>query len=123
MYEADLPPRNGVRQTGTSWVARDRQKARVAAGAFPQVKTAISMSPNASPAGGILLGHDVPNFRPRSVLFMSDERESGDAQALASAAAQPVAIKVYPGRSSHGIALLDNPQAVQDILDWLSQTL
>ncbi len=97
--------------------------AYVASGAFPEVKSAVSMSPNASPSGDALLGRDVPGFSPHSVLFMSDEAEASDAQALADNVADPVDIRIYEGKTAHGVQLLDSPQAVQDIQDWLAANL
>ncbi len=97
--------------------------AYVASGAFPEVDTAVAMSANASPRGGALLGRNLSDFSPRSVLFMSDEAEADDARALAKNVAEPVDVKVYGGATAHGVQLLDNPQAVQDILDWLRRTL
>ncbi len=120
-----LQARNGIDVTRIAVIGASvgANIAYVAAGAFPDVKTAVSMSPNASPQGGALLGRNVPGFSPRSVLFMSDQREATDARDLAENVADPVAVKVYSGAVAHGVALLDNPQAVQDILDWLSRTL
>lgn len=54
---------------------------------------------------------------------MSDEAEAADAQALVEAVADPVEVKVYSGATAHGVQLLANPQAKQDILDWLEDTL
>ncbi len=97
--------------------------AYVAAGEFPEVKTAIAMSPSANPRGGVLLGRNVPGFSPRSVLFMSDRGESVDSRALSRNVAAPSEVKVYDDRPAHGVALLSNPQAVGDILSWLSRAL
>ncbi|MCH7811811.1 MAG: alpha/beta fold hydrolase [Chloroflexi bacterium] len=97
--------------------------AYVSSGAFDAVDTAIAMSPSASTGGSVLLGRDVPDFSPRSVLFMSDERESGEARTLAATVAEPVETKVYGGATAHGVALLANEQTVQDIFDWLAEHL
>jgi dienelactone hydrolase len=97
--------------------------AYVASGAFPEVKTAVSMSPNASPSGDALLGRDVPAFSPHSVLFMSDEAEASDAQALADNVAEPVDIRIYEGKTAHGVQLLDNLEVKPDIRDWLTANL
>ncbi len=83
----------------------------------------MSMSPNASPSGDALLGRDVPGFSPHSVLFMSDEAEASDAQALADNVADPVDIRIYEGKTAHGVQLLDNPKVKQDIRDWLTANL
>ena len=97
--------------------------AYVASGGFEAVDTVVSMSPSPDPGGDALLGEGIEGFSPLSVLFMSDEAEAGDARALAANAADPVEVKVYEGATAHGVELLDNPQAVRDILDWLEQTL
>jgi len=97
--------------------------AYVASGAFPEVDTAVSISPNANTRGGALLGTNVPGFEPRSVLFMADETESTDAETLAENVAAPVEVKVYEGERLHGVELLKNPQALLDILGWLEETL
>lgn len=97
--------------------------AYVASGAFPQLKTAVSMSPNASPSGDALLGRDVPGFSPRSVLFMSDEAEASDAQALAVNVAEPVDVRIYERTTAHGVELLDDPEVKPDIRDWLTANL
>jgi len=97
--------------------------AYVASGAFPEVKTAVSMSPNASPSGDALLGRDFPGFSPHSVLFMSDEAEASDAQALADNVAKPVDIRIYEGKIAHGVQLLDNSWMKPDIRDWLTANL
>lgn len=94
-----------------------------ASGTFPEVKATVSMSPNASPLGGALLGTDVPNFSPRSVLFMSDEAEAPDARELADNVAEPVEVLVYKGEIAHGVRLLNNPQVKPDIQDWLAANL
>ncbi len=54
---------------------------------------------------------------------MSDEAEASDAQALADNVADPVDIRIYEGKTAHGVQLLDSPQAVQDIQDWLAANL
>jgi len=97
--------------------------AYVASGAFPEVKTAVSMSPNASPSGDALLGRDIPGFSPHSVLFMTDEAEASDAQALADNVAEPADIRIYEGKTAHGVQLLDNPEVKPDIRDWLTANL
>ncbi len=97
--------------------------AYVASGAFPDVRATVSMSPNASPPGGVLLGRDISGFQPRSLLFMSDEAEAGDADALAQNVAEPVDVIVYEGRTAHGAQLLDNPAVKPDILGWLAANL
>ena len=107
--------------------------AYVASGAFPEVKTAVSMSPNASPSGDVLLGRDFPGFSPHSVLFpgfsphsvlfITDEVEASDAQALADNVAEPVDVRIYEGKIAHGVQLLDNPGVKPDIRDWLTANL
>ncbi|MCH7835743.1 MAG: alpha/beta fold hydrolase [Chloroflexi bacterium] len=97
--------------------------AYVASGAFPEVLAAVSMSPNANPQGGVLLGKNIPGFSPRAVLFMSDVAEAGDAQALAQTAAEPVNVIVYEGASAHGVQLLPNPQVKPDMRGWLAANL
>lgn len=97
--------------------------AYVASGAFPEVLAAVSMSPNADPQGGVLLGRNVPGFSPRAVLFMSDEAEAADAEALAQTVAEPVNAIVYEGAAAHGVQLLPNPRVRPDMRDWLNANL
>ncbi len=97
--------------------------AYVASGAFPQLNTAVSMSPNANPSSDALLGRDIPSFSPRSVLFMSDEAEASDAQALADSVAQPVDVRIYERTTAHGVELLEDPEVKPDIRDWLTANL
>lgn len=93
--------------------------AYVASGAYPEVLAAISISPNATPSGGALLGKDIESFNPHTVLFMSDEGEAADVRKLAANVAEPVEVRVYEGRSAHGVQLLAESRAVMDIRAWL----
>lgn len=97
--------------------------AYVASGAFPEVRATVSMSPNANPQGGVLLGSDISGFSPRAVLFMSDETEAADAETLAATVAEPVDLIVYEGEAAHGVQLLANPRAKPDIRGWLAANL
>ncbi len=97
--------------------------AYVASGAFPEVRATVSMSPNANPQGGVLLGSDISGFSPRAVLFMSDETEAADAETLAATVAEPVDVIVYEGEAAHGVQLLANPRAKPDIRGWLAANL
>ena len=97
--------------------------AYVASGAFPEVRAAVSMSPNSQPQGGVLLGGNVPDFSPRAVRFMSDQAEAADAEALAENVAEPVDVRIYTGATAHGVQLLPNPEAKPDIRDWLAANL
>ena len=97
--------------------------AYVASGAFPEVRATVSISPNANPQGGVLLGSDISGFSPRAVLFMSDETEAADAETLAATVAEPVDLIVYEGEAAHGVQLLANPRAKPDIRGWLAANL
>ncbi len=97
--------------------------AYVASGAFSEVRATVSMSPNASPQGGVLLGSEISGFSPGAVLFMSDEAEAADAETLAANVAEPVDVIVYDGETAHGVQLLANPQAKPDIRGWLASNL
>ncbi len=97
--------------------------AYVASGAFSEVRATVSMSPNANPQGGVLLGSEIPGFSPRAVLFMSDEAEAADAETLAATVAGPVDVIIYEGETAHGVQLLANPEAKPDIRGWLASNL
>ena len=97
--------------------------AYVASGTFPEVKATVSMSPSGSPEGGALLGKDVSGFKPRAVLFLSDEAEASDAGALAENVADPVEVHVYEGKAAHGVELLQDSRARPDIRGWLTVNL
>ncbi len=112
-----------AKQIGVVGASVGANLAYVASGAFPEVMAAVSMSPNADPQGGVLLGWNVPNFSPSAVLFMSDRAEAGGARALAQTVAEPVDVIVYEGASAHGIQLLPNPQVKPDMRGWLTANL
>jgi len=76
---------------------------------FLEINTSIAMSP-----ADRLLGDELPNFKPNNILFMSDIDEREAAQALYGPTIPPKDLKIY-GNTAHGIQLLQNPQAVNDI--------
>lgn len=110
-------------QVGVVGASVGANLAYVASGAFPEIQAAVSMSPNDNPQGGVLLSRNVPGFSPRAVLFMSDEAEATDAEALAQTVAEPVNAIVYEGAAAHGVQLLPNPQVKPDMMGWLNANL
>ena len=98
--------------------------AYVASGTEKAVKTAVAMSPSTSLNDDKFVGKGIKDFKPHSILFQSDVAESLAPQQLAPDVQDPVQIEVYPSADKvHGVALLTNPKVIQDILDWLKQTL
>jgi dienelactone hydrolase len=101
----------------------------VSAGLQDDVDTAIVISPDSRPADPALVGRSYPEFAPSSVLFISDEQESGDAAVLANATAEPVNVKIavgqaaHGGRAAHGVELLANEAFVEDMFEWLATHL
>ena len=95
----------------------------VATAAFSEVATAVALSPVTSPRGDELLGADITDYRPHSVLIISDGDEAEAARKLSSDVGDPVQVKVYGDKTAHGVELLDNQQVVDDIIFWLNQHL
>ena len=95
--------------------------AYVSSGVYADVKTAIVISVITRLRQDILLGSDVANFRPRSVLFMASHGDGytyTSSELLARETGEPVRVSGYQGEAN-GLALLNNPAARAEILQWL----
>lgn len=103
--------------------------AYVASGIFEDLDTVVSLSPDSRPADEALVGEGMADFKPRSVLFISDEAESPDTTTLANNVDDPVDVKIqvgqaaHGGKAAHGVELLENELVVPQILEWLAQRL
>jgi len=101
--------------------------AYVASGIFADLDTVVSLSPDSRPADEALVGVGIADFKPRSVLFISDEAESPDTTTLANNVDDPVDVKIqvgqaaHGGKAAHGVELLENELVVPQILEWLAQ--
>ncbi len=100
----------------------------VETGLRPDV-TAVALSIDSSPPTNALVGDGYEGFKPRSVLFVTDERESGDSTALANFVSDPVRVRLYVGaaahggRPAHGLKLFDNEMARAEVFAWLQERL
>ena len=80
-----------------------------------------------SPGSGqdILLGNNVEDFQPRSVLFMASHGDGyayTSSELLAQRTGDPVRVSGYQG-TANGPALLNNPAARAEIIQWLREHL
>lgn len=93
----------------------------IASAVVPAVRRAVAVSGRFEP-GRLLMGEDIPNFQPRSVLFQSDREEALQSQALYSRTTEPRRVQVYdtPG---HGIELLKHDAPRRDFVAWLAEGL
>jgi len=80
----------------------------------------ISASVAISPIDNKKLGSSLSYFRPHNVLFMSDIEERQNAEFLYGFTIPPKDLKIYGG-TAHGIEMLQNRLAVDDILSWLKK--
>jgi len=100
--------------------------AYVSSGLYPDLDTAIAISVDSRPDDAALVGDGIANFKPRSVLFISDEAESPESVTLANTVDDPVGVKIqvgqaaHGGKSAHGVELLENELVIPQILDWLA---
>ena len=92
--------------------------AYVSAGAYPQIKVAVSISPSTAR----MTGTGILNFYPKRIFFLSDAVEAGDANLLYLNSQDPKMISQYKG-AGHGIQILSNDAAAADIFDWLKKFL
>ncbi|MBM4436872.1 MAG: alpha/beta fold hydrolase [Actinobacteria bacterium] len=88
----------------------------VAAGAFAAIGRAVAVGPAFS-TSGVLVGANIPDFRPRGIRFLTDRREEPEVRALYGKTEEPRDLKVYdmPG---HGLALLAHEQPQRDFVEW-----
>ncbi len=99
--------------------------AYVSSGIYPDVRTSVVISLITRLSQDILLGNSVPNFRPRSILFMAahgDGYAYTSSEILAQRTGEPVRVSGYQG-TANGPALLNNPAARAEILYWLREHL
>lgn len=80
----------------------------------------ISASVAISPVDSRKLGSSLDYFRPHSILFISDISERQNAEFLYGFTIPPKDMKIYGG-AAHGVEMLQNRQAVEDILSWLKK--
>lgn len=95
--------------------------AYVSSGTNPDVKTSVVISIITRLRQDILLGADVVDFKPRSILFMASHGDGytfTSSELLARETLKPVRVSGYQG-AANGLALLTNPAARAEILQWL----
>lgn len=95
--------------------------AYVSSGTNPDVKTAVAISLITRLRQDILLGTDVAGFKPRSILFMASHGDGytfTSSELLARETMEPVRVSGYQG-TANGLALLNNPDARAEIIQWL----
>ena len=99
--------------------------AYVSSGVYPDVKTSVVISLITRLRQDLLLGANVENFQPRSVLFMASHGDGytyTSSELLARETGEPVRVSGYQG-TANGLALLDNAAARAEILQWLRTRL
>lgn len=100
--------------------------AYVASGLYPDLDTVVALSVDSRPDDDTLVGKNIPNFKARSVLFITDEAESSESTALANDVDDPVGVKIlagqaaHGGKAAHGVELLENELVPPQILEWLA---
>lgn len=94
----------------------------VSSGSIKDIAAAVALSPSNTGARGVLLGNEIKNFAPKNIFVASDEREKPDADFIFGKAADPKEQHVYPG-FGHGIGLLRNSEAQNDIVSFLERLL
>ncbi|MDE3000193.1 MAG: alpha/beta fold hydrolase [Gemmatimonadota bacterium] len=95
--------------------------AYVSSGTNPDVRTSVVISLITRLRQDVLLGANVSDFKPRSILFMASHGDGytyTSSEMLALGTLEPVRVSGYQGTAS-GLALLDNPVARAEILQWL----
>ncbi len=97
----------------------------VSSGIYPEVKTSVAISLITRLRQDILLGNNVADFQPRSVLFVASHGDGyayTSSELLAQRTGDPVRVSGYQG-TAIGPALLNNPAARAEILQWLREHL
>jgi len=92
--------------------------AYISIGRYPAIKAAVAMSPSSQRLTGV----DIGGLRPHTIFFMADSSEAASANILAANTGEPKEVMIYKGLA-HGVELLNNPLAVNDIFGWLSKYL
>jgi hypothetical protein len=106
-------------------------------GAFPEdLQAGIALSPGFwdEELQPLVIGSGIEPFKPHSILYVVGEEDlvplsdtdtldyPGFASLLASVTDDP-SLQVFTGVSSHGLALLQAPETLRLILDWLQTHL
>lgn len=97
----------------------------VSSGIYPEIKTAVSISPIARQDQEVLLGDGIPDFRPHSILFMAafgDGYTYTSSETLAGRTAEPKRVSGYQG-AANGLNLLNNREARSEAIQWLKDHL
>lgn len=98
--------------------------AYVSTAVFPEVKTAIAMTPRPYSEDGRLVGNGIPNFLPHDVFFVAGGREAWiDAVSLAIRVAGTVDGGPYADETVQGVALLAEDDVLTDMIAWLGEHL
>ncbi len=91
---------------------------------FPEVRTAIAMTPRPFSEDARLVGNGIPNFLPHDVFFVAGGREAWiDAVSLAIRVAGAVDGGPYADETVQGVALLTQDDVLADMLAWLAEHL
>lgn len=110
-----------VARIGLVGAALGANIAYVSSGTNPDVGTSVVISLITRLRQDILLGGNVADFKPRSILFLASHGDGytfTSSELLARGTLEPVQVSGYQG-TANGLALLDNPGARSEILLWL----
>ena len=97
----------------------------ISAGTLDGIKTTVSVSPTYRQEQEILLADGIPDFRPRSVLYLAafgDDYAFTSAEAMALLTLAPKLVKGYQG-DGHGLNLLSEVEVRTEIYGWLRDNL
>ena len=120
-------PQADVSRLGIVGVDIGANLAFIGAGTLPDVKTAVSISPQyrENQAQGVLIGTNLPNFQPSSVLYIASFGDgytytsSETLSTLTQGATQVVGLQGL----AHGMDILLSNEAWVTVMDWLTQNL
>jgi pimeloyl-ACP methyl ester carboxylesterase len=99
----------------------------IGAGTLPEVKTAVSISPQfrENLIQGILIGTNLPNFQPSNILFVAsfgDGYAYTSSQTMSGLTQGPTQVLGLQGLA-HGIDILGATETWDKVMDWLSTNL
>jgi dienelactone hydrolase len=97
----------------------------ISSGLYSDIKTTVTLSPILRSGQELLSPDTIPDFHPRSVLFLAsfgDGYAFTSAEAMAEQTRDPVRVKAYQG-TAHGIFLLLDGGAQTAVFGWLRETL
>ncbi|MDA0748352.1 MAG: alpha/beta fold hydrolase [bacterium] len=97
----------------------------VSSGIFPEIKTTVSLSPIARAVQTVLIGEDLTNFHPHTILFLAafgDGYTYTSSEDLAARTEAPHRVTGYQG-TAKGVVLLNNAIARAEVLTWLKDNL